>query len=81
MREAELYSSLVVLDARDVTFIDSAGVHAILNANEAYGWGGARLMLVPSAAVERTLDLAGVRDRLTTFDLSPNEPAFPLRVV
>jgi anti-anti-sigma factor len=81
LREAQLDASLVVLDAREVTFIDSSGVHAILDASEACEWGGARLMLVPSAAVERILELAGVRDRLTTFDLSVNEPAFALRLV
>jgi anti-sigma B factor antagonist len=81
LREAQLDASLVVLDAREVTFIDSSGVHAILDASEACEWGGARLMLLPSAAVERILELAGVRDRLTTFDLSANEPAFALRLV
>jgi anti-sigma B factor antagonist len=81
LREAQLDASLVVLDAREVTFIDSSGVHAILDASEACEWGGARLMLVPSAAVERILELAGVRDRLTTFDLSAHEPAFALRLV
>jgi len=81
LREAQLDASLVVLDAREVTFIDSSGVHVILDASETCERGGARLMLVPSAAVERLLGLAGLRDRITTFDLSANEPAFALRLV
>lgn len=33
LRDALLLARLVVLDLRDVAFIDSAGVHAIVNAN------------------------------------------------
>jgi anti-sigma B factor antagonist len=74
LREAQLHAQLVVLDAREVTFIDSTGVHAILGASKVGEWGGARLMLVASAAVESVLTATGVSERISTFDLSPTEP-------
>jgi anti-anti-sigma factor len=75
LREARSHSSLVILDTQGVTFIDSSGVHVILDANEASQRAGARLTLVPSTAVDRTFELVGVRDRISTFDLSSTEPA------
>jgi anti-sigma B factor antagonist len=75
LREAQLHARLVVLDAREVTFMDSSGVHVILDASQVSEWGGARLVLVPSAAVDLTLTAAGLHDRISTFDLSPTEPA------
>jgi anti-sigma B factor antagonist len=74
LREAQLHARLVVLDAREVTFIDSTGVHVILGASKVCEWGGARLMLVASAAVQNVLRAAGVSERISTFDLSPTEP-------
>jgi anti-sigma B factor antagonist len=80
LREAQLHARLVVLDAREVTFIDSAGIHVILDASELCECAGGRLTLVPSATVERVLEIAGVSERIATFDLSPTEPtpALPL---
>ena|SRR5450759_3575784 len=39
LRTADLHARLVVLDAREVTFIDSAGVHVILDASKNAEWG------------------------------------------
>jgi anti-sigma B factor antagonist len=75
LREARLHASLVVLDARAVTFIDSSAVHVILDANAVSERGGARLALVPSPVVDRIFELVGARDRISTFDLSRTEPA------
>jgi anti-anti-sigma factor len=75
LRTADLHARLVVLDAREVTFIDSAGVHVILDASKNAEWGGARLLLVPGAVMERILAATGVREQISTFALSPNEPA------
>jgi anti-anti-sigma factor len=44
--EAQREARLVVLDVREVTFIDSAGVHAILAAAATARREGQRLMLV-----------------------------------
>jgi anti-anti-sigma factor len=81
LREAQLHAGLVVLDARDVTFIDPTGVQVVLDASTYSEWGGARLVLVPSAAVDRTLTAAGLHSRISTFDLSPTEPAAELRLL
>ncbi len=75
LREAELHAHLVVLDTREVRFIDSSGVHVILGAGHDFEWGGARLMVVPGRAVQRMLALCGVSGQVTSFDLSPDEPS------
>jgi anti-anti-sigma factor len=75
LRAGELHARLVVLDTREVTFIESCGVDVILDAIKDAEWGGARLLLVPGAAVERMLAASGVSEQISTFDLPPNEPA------
>jgi anti-anti-sigma factor len=74
LREAQLNASLVVLDTREVTFIDSAGVHVILDASRGSEWGGARLVVATSAVVDRFLGLAGVAEQVSTFDISQYAP-------
>jgi anti-anti-sigma factor len=81
LREAQLHARLIVLDARGVTFIDSSGVHVILDASAAAEWGGARLMLVPGPAVDRMLRVSQVRGQVWTFELDVPAPASELRLV
>ena len=79
--EARLHARLVVLDLREVTFIDSAGIHVIVDAaaDDRQQWG--RLMLVGgSVSVERMLTLTKVADQILTFDLDPGEPSPALNV-
>jgi anti-anti-sigma factor len=74
--EARLDARLVVLDLREVTLIDSPGIHVILDAaaEARREWG--RLMLVRgSVPVERMLTLTRVTDQVLTFDLQPDEPS------
>jgi anti-sigma B factor antagonist len=76
LAEAQLDTRLVVLDLREVTFIDSSGVHVILDAaaEARREWG--RLMLVRgSVPVERMLTLTKVADRVLTVDPEPEEPS------
>jgi anti-anti-sigma factor len=74
--EAQRDARLVVLDVREVTFIDSAGVHAILAAAATARREGHRLMLVRGHAhVDRVLALTGASAQISTFDLHPTEPA------
>ncbi len=54
-------AELVVLDLTAVSFIDSTGLHALLDAA---AQGGTRLRIVPSPVCLRLFDIAGVRDRL-----------------
>jgi anti-anti-sigma factor len=80
LREAQLRARFVVLDAREVTFIDSAGVHVILGASKISQSSGARLMLIPSEAVEVMLTITGVRDQISIFDPSSSESASVLHL-
>jgi anti-anti-sigma factor len=76
LAEAGLNARLVVLDLREVTFIDSSGVHAIVDAaaKARRGWG--RLVLVRgSAPVERMLTRTRLSDHILTFTLDPDEPS------
>lgn len=74
LRAAQLHARMIVLDTRDVSFIDCSGVHVILDANAGADWGAPRLVLVPSPVVERLLKLANVYSEVWTFDLDPSEP-------
>ena len=55
----------VVIDLRDLTFIDSSGIQALLTCDHNARQTGGRLsvMLVPGP-VARTIDLCGVRGQL-----------------
>jgi anti-anti-sigma factor len=67
LREAQLHARLVVLDARDVCFIDTAGIHVIVDAIELSDWGGAPLVLLASPAVEAMLTVVGLREPMPTL--------------
>jgi anti-sigma B factor antagonist len=55
----------ITVDARDVTFIDSSGVGALLRARaEADKRGAAFRISQPSAALRRTAQAAGIEDLL-----------------
>jgi anti-anti-sigma factor len=55
----------LLLDLRDVSFIDSTGLRVVLEFNERYGGDDGRLSVIAgSPAVERLLDVAGLRDHL-----------------
>lgn len=50
-------ASAAILDLRQVTFFDSAAIHALLRLAEFYG---ARLTVLPSAQVRRVLEISGL---------------------
>jgi anti-sigma B factor antagonist len=55
----------IVLDLSGLEFIDSTGLRLVIDANERCGGPGGRLRLIAGApAVERLLDLVGLRERL-----------------
>ena len=58
-------AEIVVLDLTDITFIDSSGLHALL---QAAAHEGNRLRIMPSPACLRLIDIASVRDRLPLID-------------
>ncbi len=73
LREA-LCARLVMLDLRELTFMDSAGVHVILDAARVARQAGGRLILVRGPAhIDRLLALTGVCDEVETFELDPAE--------
>lgn len=74
LRQAQARAS-VVLDLRELTFVDSSGLHVIVNANaraiRAYG----RLVVVRGAReLDRLLTVIGLCELLEIVDLDPADP-------
>jgi anti-sigma B factor antagonist len=66
---------LVVLDLRELAFIDSCGVHAIVNASVRARQAGRRLVLVRVPAnVDRMFTLTGSSDQVEIGDVDPVAP-------
>jgi len=79
LRAAQLRARMIVLNLRRLTFIDSAGVHAILDAaTRAEERGGRLLIARGQAQVDRMLALTGASARLSIFDLDPTPPTAEL---
>jgi anti-anti-sigma factor len=75
LHDVLLQARLVVLDLRELTFIDSAGIHAILDAAQAAHRNGGEMMLVRApAAVDRFFTLAKAAKELAIFDLDSTQP-------
>jgi anti-anti-sigma factor len=82
LREAWLGARLVVLDLRDLTFIDSSGVRAVSDAADHARRDGHALMLVRGPAqIDRVFALTGASAHVSIFDLDPNEPSPALGLV
>jgi anti-sigma B factor antagonist len=76
LRSAELRAHLVLLDLRELTFVDSCGVRVIVYASIRARRAGRRLILVRGPAqVQRLLALNGALEALEFVDLAPGEPA------
>jgi anti-sigma B factor antagonist len=66
---------LVVLDLRELAFIDSCGVHAIVDAGIRARKAGGRLVLVRvPASVDRLLTLTGSSGQVEIGDVDPVAP-------
>jgi anti-anti-sigma factor len=75
LREAESQTRLVVLDLRDVPFMDSSGVHAIVDASLRAREVGRRLVLLRGPPhVDRMFALTGSSDEVEICDVDPAEP-------
>ena len=59
------HSEIIVLDLGDVSFIDSTGLHALIDASSQ---DGKRLRVIPNPALLRLLEITGLRDRLPLID-------------
>jgi anti-sigma B factor antagonist len=74
LRRAESRAQLVVLDLRQLTFMDSCGAHLIVDASTRARRAKCRLMLVRGPAqVDRLFSLCGASDVLEIVDLDPAE--------
>jgi anti-sigma B factor antagonist len=75
LRDAQGPARLVVLDLRELLFIDSSGVHAIVNAGIRARQAARRLLVLRGPPnVDRVFTLAGRRDDVEIHDLDPVEP-------
>jgi anti-anti-sigma factor len=59
LREA-VFAAKPVLDLSELTFLDSCGVHAILEVARAHNGNGPVVLLDPSDAVTRVLEIIGI---------------------
>jgi anti-sigma B factor antagonist len=74
LRETQLYAHMVVLDLRDLAFMDCSGVHVLLAAAADARRVGGRLTLVRGHAhIDRLLAIARVYEEVEIFDLGPSE--------
>ena len=76
LRRAELQARLVVLDLRDLTFMDSFGLRLIAASNHRCRRMGRRLVLLRGPPqVQRLLAVTGAGEGLEVAELSDIEPA------
>jgi anti-anti-sigma factor len=76
LRQPQLQARLVVLDLRELEFIDCAGVHAIVNASIQARQVGRRLVLPRGIRnVDRVFTLAGGADDVKIADVDLGEPS------
>lgn len=76
LRDAEVRARLIVLDLRDLDFIDCSGARVILESSERMRRAGRAMVVVRGTrAVDKLFTLTGIADRLKILDLEPAEPA------
>jgi anti-sigma B factor antagonist len=74
--EPRAEARLVVLDLRGLTFIDSSGVHAIVDAATGIGQLGHRLLVLRGAPdIDRVFELTGSSAELVDVDIHRVEPS------
>jgi anti-sigma B factor antagonist len=71
-------AKVIVLDLRELSFMDSTGVHLLLRMQAACMDANRLRVINGSGAVERVLDVTGVRPRLPIIS-SDTDPLAPLR--
>jgi len=72
-RAEEMAAPVIVVDLRELDFMDSTGLHVLLKAHQRTSKRGGQFVLVKgSRQIERLLRLTGVDERLTIVD-SPED--------
>ena len=75
LRQPKLQARLVVLDLRELAFLDTTGVHAIVNATLRAREAGRRLVLLRGPPhVDRIFTLSGSSADVEVIDIDPVEP-------
>jgi anti-sigma B factor antagonist len=73
--ECQLHARLVVLDLRGLAFMDSSGLHTIIEASVRARQVGRRLVVLRGRpSVDRVFTLSGSVDDVEFQDLDPGEP-------
>ena len=76
LRDPDSQARLVVLDMRELEFMDSSGVHAIVNASARARQLGRRLVLLRGPpGVDRVFRLTGNSADVESGELDPVEPS------
>lgn len=76
LRDPDSQARLVVLDMRDLAFMDSSGVHAIVNASARVRRLGRRLVILRGPPdVDRLFALTGNARYVDGGDLPPADPS------
>jgi anti-anti-sigma factor len=76
LREPRLQARLVVLDLRELEFIDSSGVHAIVDASIRARRAGNRMLLLHGRpGVDRVFTLTESSPDVVDADIHPVEPS------
>ena len=76
LRDPHSQAQLVVLDMRDLAFMDSSGVHAIVNAGARVRRLGHRLVILRGPPdVDRVFALTGNTRNVEDGDLAPVDPS------
>jgi anti-anti-sigma factor len=74
VRQALPGSAIVILNLRGLAFCDTAGVHAVLEANSLAEAAGARMVVLPAIrSVHRVFALTGADRMLQAFGSLPGE--------
>jgi anti-sigma B factor antagonist len=72
LEEAQRAAGLVMIDLRELSFIDSSGIHVVRDVADDARRKGDRLLIVRgSAQVDRMLTLTKTGKQVSTFDLDP----------
>jgi anti-anti-sigma factor len=75
MRKAVLRAQRVVLDLRELTFMDCVGIHVVVAASKHARQAGAHLVLVRGPShVDRLFTMTRTSDALEIVDLDPIAP-------
>jgi len=78
----ELEARLIVLDMRELGFMDCAGVHTIVSASRRARQGGRRLILLRGTpSIDRVFTLTGSADEVEMGDVDPVEPPGQMHLV